>query len=345
MLKALIEIKEGSYKIRGNDVDLTGMKFPLIEHYKEGKNGSYVTVDGSAQPGFPERSIRIRINSPQDYAIVDSNFDEVKSNAMKKQAKNDETDEQVMDRIGKRFAILDEMTRAAKEGNIKAMIVSGPPGIGKSFGVEEQLNKDSIFDDVAGTSRKYEVVKGAMSAIGLYAKLYKYSNAGNVVVFDDCDSVLLDDLSLNILKAALDTSKKRYISWNTDSRLLRSEGIPDRFEFKGSAIFITNLDFQDIKSKKLKSHLEALESRCHYMDLTITTEREKMLRIAQVIQDGMLNEYKLDDEVKEEIIDFVDINKKRLRELSLRTVLKVADLAVAFPTKWEAMAENTVMKR
>jgi hypothetical protein len=81
------------------------------------------------------------------------------------------------------------------------------------------------------------------------------------------------------------------------------------------------------------------------MDLTITTEREKMLRIAQVIQDGMLNAYKLTDEVKDEIIDFVDINKKRLRELSLRTVLKVADLAVAFPNKWEAMAENTVMKR
>jgi hypothetical protein len=100
-----------------------------------------------------------------------------------------------------------------------------------------------------------------------------------------------------------------------------------------------------VKSKKLKSHLEALESRCHYMDLTIDTERDKMLRIAQVIQDGMLNSYKLDDEVKEEIVDFVDINKKRLRELSLRTVLKVADLAVAFPDKWEAMAENTVMVR
>ena len=105
------------------------------------------------------------------------------------------------------------------------------------------------------------------------------------------------------------------------------------------------MKFDQVKSKKLKSHLEALESRCHYMDLTIDTERDKMLRIAQVIQDGMLNEYKLSDEIKEEIVDFVDINKKRLRELSLRTVLKVADLAVAFPTKWEAMAENTVMKR
>jgi hypothetical protein len=81
------------------------------------------------------------------------------------------------------------------------------------------------------------------------------------------------------------------------------------------------------------------------MDLTIDTERDKMLRIAQVIQDGMLNGYKLSDEVKEDIVDFVDLNKKRLRELSLRTVLKVADLAVAFPQRWEAMAENTVMKR
>ena len=70
-----------------------------------------------------------------------------------------------------------------------------------------------------------------------------------------------------------------------------------------------------------------------------------MLRIKQIVGDGMLTEYELADEVKEEIIDFIDINKKRLRELSLRTVLKVADLAKAFPTKWEAMAENTVMKR
>jgi hypothetical protein len=59
----------------------------------------------------------------------------------------------------------------------------------------------------------------------------------------------------------------------------------------------------------------------------------------------MLNEYKLAEDVVQDIVDFVDINKNRLRELSLRTILKVADLAKAFPTKWEAMAENTVMKR
>jgi hypothetical protein len=100
-----------------------------------------------------------------------------------------------------------------------------------------------------------------------------------------------------------------------------------------------------VKSKKMRDHLEALESRCHYIDLTIDTDREKMLRIKQITKDGMLNDYDLGEPVVDEIVDFMESNKAKLRELSLRTVLKVADLAKAFPTKWEAMAENTVMKR
>jgi len=164
------------------------------------------------------------------------------------------------------------------------------------------------------------------------------------LVFDDCDSIFADELSLNILKAALDSKKTRTIHWNTDSFKLRNEGVPDSFEFKGSAIFITNLKFDKAKGK-IREHLMALESRCHYIDLTIGTDREKMLRIKQITRDGMLDEHKFADDLVQEIIDFVDINKNRLRELSLRTVLKVADLAKAFPAKWEAMAENTVMKR
>ena len=165
------------------------------------------------------------------------------------------------------------------------------------------------------------------------------------MVFDDCDSVFSDELSLNILKAALDSKKNRTIHWNTDSFKLRNEGVPDSFQFRGSAIFITNIKFDNVKSVKMREHLKALESRCHYIDLTIDTDREKMLRIQQIVRDGMLTEYKLGEDIVQDIVDFVDINKNRLRELSLRTVLKVADLAKAFPDRWEAMAENTVMKR
>ena len=258
-----------------------------------------------------------------------------------------ETDEEIQERLRARFEVLKQMTVAVKQGDVRAMIVSGPPGVGKSFGVEEVLSKDGLFDQLGERKPRYEIVKGAMSALGLYAKLYEFSDKKSVLVFDDCDSILMEDLSLNILKGALDSSKKRFIAWNTDSRLLRSEGIPDRFEFKGAAIFITNIKFEHVKSKRLRDHLDALESRCHYIDLQMDTEREKMLRIKQIVGDGMLDAYDFEEQepTVAEIVQFIDSNKTKLRELSLRMVLKIADLRKSFPTTWQAMATTTCMRR
>ena len=330
-----VRLKEGTYKIRGKDVDLAGMVFPLVDGYKVGTQGGYITVDGSAVAGFPDRNIKIKVS--------DANCFE--DNVKAKVTQREETDEETIDRLRERFEMLEDMTKATKRGDVRAMIVSGPPGVGKSHGVEKVLGKHELIAQLGDRPAKYEVVKGAMSAIGLYCKLYKHADKDNVLVFDDCDSVFSDELSLNILKAALDSKKNRKICWNTDSFKLRNEGVPDSFNFAGSAIFITNIKFDNVKSKKMRDHLEALESRCHYIDLTIDTDREKMLRIKQITKDGMLDEYALGEHVVDEIVDYMESNKTKLRELSLRTVLKIADLAKAFPTKWEAMAENTVMKR
>jgi hypothetical protein len=330
-----IKIVEGTYKIRGKETSVAGLVFPLVEEFKLGSNGGYVTVNGSSVAGFPDRNIKIRCETSDSYIEVGE--DSVVT------ATVNESDDEIIERIRERFDMLKDMTKAVRKGDVRAMIVSGPPGVGKSHGVEEVLDRYQMMETM-GAQKTHEVIKGAMSPIGLYCKLFHMADPGKVVVFDDCDSIFQDDLSLNILKAALDSKKNRWIHWNTDSFKLRNEGVPDKFKFEASAIFITNLKFDKVKGK-LREHLEALESRCHYMDLTIDTERDKMLRIKQVIRDGMLEKYELDDEVKTEIIDFVDINKNRLRELSLRTVLKVADLAIAFPDRWEAMAENTVMRR
>ena len=329
-----ITITNGTYKIRGNDTDVSGLTFPLVEEFKIGAKGGYVTVDGAAIAGFPDRNIKIKVDSPEDYELVGANV---------KTTERKESDAEIVERIRERFDMLKDMTKAVKKGDVRAMIVSGPPGVGKSHGVEEVLDRYAMMESM-GAGKSFEVIKGAMSPIGLYCKLFNMADKGKVVVFDDCDSIFQDDLSLNILKAALDSKKNRWIHWNTDSFKLRNEGVPDKFKFEASAIFITNLKFDKVKGK-LREHLSALESRCHYMDLTIDTDKDKMLRIKQVTQDGMLDDRDLTDEVKEDIMDFIDINKGRLRELSLRTVLKTADLAKAFPNKWEAMAENTVMRR
>ena len=60
-----IIIKEGTYKIRGKDVDLAGMVFPLVEEFKMGSRGGYVTVDGAAVAGFPDRNIKIMCDSAE----------------------------------------------------------------------------------------------------------------------------------------------------------------------------------------------------------------------------------------------------------------------------------------
>ena len=119
------------------------------------------------------------------------------------------------------------MAEAVSTSKVRAMIVSGPPGIGKSYGVEQQLDKANVYTELSSRPKTFDVVKGAMSAIGLYTKLFNYKEKDNVLVFDDCDSVLQDELSLNILKAALDSKKTRKICWNTDSYKLRNEGVPD----------------------------------------------------------------------------------------------------------------------
>jgi hypothetical protein len=332
---------------------MSGRVFSLVKDYQRfdgGKPGGFVTVDVKELAGFTGKD-KVRINVPEisDITIVNEgeyirHLDELKSTASSDTATDTESDEQAIERIAARFSILDEMADAVATSKVRAMIVSGPPGIGKSYGVEKALEKQNMFEDIAGKSRKFEMVKGAMSAIGLYKKLYEHSAKGHVVCFDDCDAILYDDLALNLLKAALDTTPRRTLHWNTESRTLMAEGMPNSFNFDGGVIFITNIKFDNVKSKKLQDHLQALQSRCHYLDLTIDSMKDRMLRIKQICRAGMLDRYAMPGEVEQDLIQFIFDNKHKLREISLRMVLKIADLWKMSPDKYKLLAENTCMK-
>ena len=335
-----IRIVKGEYRNK----PVRNITFTLVSGYASGAKGNYVTVKNDGNfPNCPD-TIRIKVDSIQNFEYVTG--DAVKDNTVHFEKPSVvETDEQAMDRIRERFDILHEMTKATVSGDIRAMIVSGPPGVGKSFGVEQEIDKATMFDKLAGKRLRAEVVKGSATPIGLYQTLYKYSDSNCVVVFDDCDSILLDDVALNLLKGALDSGKKRKISWLSESSSLRREGIPDSFEFKGSAIFITNLKFDKMKSQKLRDHLDALQSRCHYLDLTLDTMRDKLLRIKQIAKDGVLfADYDFAPEVQDDIIDFMDANQNRLREVSLRMAIKIADLRKMSVLNWKRLAETTCMK-
>lgn len=320
-----VYIAQGSYR----NQPVTDVTLPAHGPVKTGARGKFVSVNAVELFGAGHEKIRVRLDEFEEDTTV----------------KATETDEQVMARIEDRFQILDEMTAATVRGNVHAMVVTGPPGVGKSYGVEKELEKGGILDDLAGRRRSYEVVKGAMTPVGLYCKLFEYSNRNDVLVFDDCDSVLFDELSLNILKAALDSGKKRVIHWNADSSKLRNEGVPNKFEFKGSVIFITNLKFDAVRSKKIADHLDALMSRCHYLDLTLDTMRDKFLRIKQIASTGALfQDYRFEQQDEDEILAFMDENRNSLREMSLRMAIKLADLKKMSKDRWQSIAQSTCMK-
>jgi hypothetical protein len=69
------------------------------------------------------------------------------------------------------------------------------------------------------------------------------------------------------------------------------------------------------------------------------------LRIKQIYLKGELfADYDFDQEQGDMVIEFMEQNQTRLREMSLRMALKIADLTRVSDTNWRALAATTCMK-
>lgn len=346
---------------------ITDKVFPLVRPFKASHvpGESYVTVlamqaDGLInEPNLPQKKIRVKVADANAFeyqddagnaatpvsALASTGKNEPEVPAVIANYINTETESEAWQRILDTFAKLEKMTDALAHGVIKGLIISGPPGVGKSFTVEEILEKVNFGRTIAQDQEKYRLMKGGCSAIGLYKALYMSRDKGEVLVFDDCDSVLFDEDCLNLLKAALDTGHRRLICWNTESRVLRAEEIPNSFVFSGSIVFLTNVDFTASKSGRIANHLRAMMSRCHYMNLEMDCKRDQIIRIRQVMEKDMLAEFDFSAAQCKEILNYVVDNQDFLLELSLRMVRKIAELYKAEPADWKELVEASCLGR
>jgi len=251
-----------------------------------------------------------------------------------------ETDDEIEQKLTDRFEVLGMMTEAALAGDVNAMIVSGPAGLGKSYTVEKALESW----DPNGTNHR--TIKGYVKATALFKLLYAHRARGQVLVFDDADDVFLDETAINLLKAALDSTERRIISYMTEGSLIddeTAERLPKSFQFEGTVIFITNYDFDGMieRGNKLAPHLQALVSRAHYVDLAMKNKRDYIIRIRQVVRMGLLQNIGLTDAAQREVCEFIESNQDRLRELSLRMALKLGAVRRRNPNNWTKVARIT----
>lgn len=289
-----------------------------------------------------------------------------------------ETLEEAKARINVRYKALGRMARRLVHGQLPSLIVSGPPGLGKSHTIGEAIEEmgdaleqlvlgvdhasyqgddftdesDDTDEEVEAAEKKgarvYDIISGSITAVGLYQALW-YTRKGGILVLDDIDEVFRDEVCLNLLKAALDSGKKRVLSWRKEAAWLEEYGIDKSFDFQGHVIFLTNIDFETeiTKGNKMAEHFKALIDRSMYLCLTLRTKRDFMIRIRQVAEgeEGMLcKNFGLTVEQSEEVLEFVTEHQARFYNLSLRLVGQIANCMKADADGWQEDVEATKMR-
>ena len=242
-----------------------------------------------------------------------------------------------LERLKAQFNVMEGLVTQVGQGTIRGLIVSGPAGVGKTFNIERTLrNYVNNVAPLMGQEARLELCAGHMSTVGLVEALWRNRDEASTLVLDDIDSVLEDVKALNLLKAALDSGNQRTISYMGQNAALKKIGVPQQFPFQGSVILITNQDMENC-SGKMAPHFKALVSRCYYFDLGFESDADALTWIKYVADtSGMLG----DDHTKQDILAYMQEHLDELREISLRTAIKIKKV---YGPNWQQIADFTIL--
>lgn len=275
-----------------------------------------------------------------------------------------ETEEEARDRIMLRYKTMRRLAPKVIDQKIPSLIISGPPGLSKSYTIKKaidasgRLRHDGMLDVGGGgpmevdgmkTNGWYDWIAGACSEVGLYRALWNMRKGG-VLIFDDCDGIFRDEDSINLLKIATDTTKERLVSWRKNATWLDDYGIDRTFDFRGTIIFLTNIDFEKtiLQDGKMTVHYRALIDRAAYLCLTVRTARDFMIVLNDMAggKNGFLHDepYNLTDKEITTMFDFIKEHQRDFYNLSLRLVGQLAQQMREDPDHWQMDAKATKMK-
>ena len=261
--------------------------------------------------------------------------------------------------IRDRYQSFEALSEQVCLGTFPSLIVSGPPGLGKSFIVKKVVRKlglretheggaEFAADDAEATNTRQQTVSwisGTIRGPGLYMQLWEQRNGG-VIVLDDSDDIFRDETALNLLKSVLDSKDQRIVSYHKLARFLEENDIPQSFEFKGSIIFCTNIDMEAEMGKNniLSPHFHALMDRSLYLHLAMRNQHDYFVRVNQVIEEGLFTELKLEKKEIKEVIAYVKKNMENFYLLSLRLVYYIGVMRKKRPNTWKHDVQITKMR-
>lgn len=225
--------------------------------------------------------------------------------------------------VAERFDFIEKFVGMVARKVMPSMIITGNGGIGKTFTVTQALERMGKTEIGVGVDSEedgdYIVFKGFTTAKALYRNLYE--NNGKIIICDDMDAAVKDPICANILKGALDSNEKRIISWGAEFK--GEDDLPNRFEFYGQVIFISNLPQSKFP--------QALLSRSLRVDLTLNTE-EVVDRIETILaESGKMEEVA-------DVLEFIKTNADRFTDLNIRSAMTILKIRDSIGEGWEKLA-------
>lgn len=231
-------------------------------------------------------------------------------------------------------------------------ILSGPPGVGKTYGTQDECNKGNV---------KYIKIEPGTTDINIAIRLAcgvssLKNNEELIVLLDDADDLVFSDYdTLNRWKIAMadadyeqgiiptynhmssmnqtiqslekDPSKKEVVDALKKFIPKDSLGLSiptDRVRF----IVLCNLDLEDPKafgrSTKIKSAIPAVLDRMLYKRINVNWEKQWGWTAYVLGETQPFDKYKLSIEQKTELMQWMYSNWDKLRSTSYRTVRKLA---------------------
>jgi hypothetical protein len=201
-----------------------------------------------------------------------------------------------------RYEMLGRLVQHTASGNLRSLFIAGNPGIGKTFTVTEVLEANGYSEEV-----DYITVSGHSTPFSLYKTLF--DNNGKIIVFDDCDSVFGTEIGANILKAVLDTTGKRQVSWKSNERTLAD--YPDTFQFTGQVIFLSNLELDDVPG--------AILSRSVMVDLWLGND--EIIDLMELLAPSIAEKAGATEKNALDVIGLIRKYRNNIDMLSLRTLV------------------------
>lgn len=111
------------------------------------------------------------------------------------------------------YGHLSQLVTMACKGTLRSLLIYGGPGTGKTHTIMQTIKEEGMTP-----GKDYVKIAGKASPVSIYQTLFMFREGG-MILFDDCDSMWRNEDATNILKAALDTSPVREISWTASNTI------------------------------------------------------------------------------------------------------------------------------